>query len=95
MPLESYTYRWWVRFKVRDVPGVFGKIAGLLGDNEISIREAFQRNECDSSTADSQGRCVRIHLLTEVTNWGRLASALACLDDYPPVVSKIALPILS
>jgi homoserine dehydrogenase len=93
LPLESYTYRWWIRFKVNDAPGVFGRLAGVLGDNGISIREAFQRSEKEV-TDDCGNRCVRVHLLTESVEWGRLAAALASLDDYAPVVSRVALPIL-
>jgi homoserine dehydrogenase len=95
MPLESYTYRWWIRFKVNDAPGVFGRLAATLGDQGISIREAFQRREsCPEPQSGERDRCVRVHLLTESVEWGRLSTALGSLDDYEPVVSKIALPIL-
>jgi homoserine dehydrogenase len=93
MPLASYTYRWWIRFKVYDAPGVFGRLAGVLGENGISIREAFQRSE-NISPEPGGKRCVRVHLLTETVEWGRLSAALNELDSYDPVVSKIALPIL-
>ncbi len=94
LPLEFYRYRWWIRFKVLDAPGVFGKVAGVLGDQGISIREAFQRIEECSTNTEMGERCVRIHLLTEVTEWGRLAKSLAELEGYEPVVGQIALPIL-
>jgi homoserine dehydrogenase len=93
MPRESYTYRWWVRFKVHDGPGVFGRLAGVLGENGISIREAFQRSETATPEPDGR-RCVRVHLLTEAIAWGRLEGALASLSDYDAIVNQIALPIL-
>lgn len=93
VPMGSYTYRWWVRFKVHDAPGVFGRLAGVLGEHGISIREAFQRSEnCRPDTSGK--RCVRVHLMTEAVEWARLEAALSGLDDYDLVVSKIALPIL-
>ncbi len=93
VPMGSYTYRWWVRFKVHDAPGVFGRLAGVLGEHGISIREAFQRSEnCRPDTSGK--RCVRVHLMTEAVEWARLEAALSGLNDYDLVVSKIALPIL-
>ena len=91
--MDSYTYRWWIRFKVYDAPGVFGRLAGVLGENGISIREAFQRSESTQPDAGGQ-RSVRVHLMTEAVEWGLLAKALSNLDDYGPVITKIALPIL-
>lgn len=90
IPRESYSYRWWIRFKVSDQPGVFGKIAGVLGEHQLSIREAFQRGE-DCELTDN---CARIHLLTEQTEWGRLSKALDSLKDESFIVSTLALPIL-
>lgn len=93
MPMESYTYRWWIRFKVHDAPGVFGRLAGVLGENGISIREAFQRSEAAPPEPDGT-RCVRVHLLTEAIEWGRLERALSNLADYDAIVTRIALPII-
>lgn len=90
IPREEYCYRWWVRFKVSNEPGVFGKITGVLGDNQISIREAMQRGEDCELTEN----CARIHLTTEETNWGRLAEALESLKECSFIVSALALPIL-
>ncbi len=90
IPREEYCYRWWVRFKVSNEPGVFGKITGVLGDNQISIREAMQRGE-DCEVTEN---CARIHLTTEETNWGKLAEALESLKECSFIVSALALPIL-
>lgn len=93
-PRESYCYRWWIRFKVLDTPGVFGRLAGVLGEHGINIREAFQRGESCGCGGTGEQDARRIHLLTEAVEWGRLATALGSLDGYEAVVSKLALPIL-
>lgn len=90
---EYYQYRWWVRFKVVDAPGVFGRLAGVLGDHGISIREAFQR-KAQVSDVKGDRPSVRVHLLTELVSWGHLWAALKVLDDDSRLLAWIALPIL-
>lgn len=93
VPKDSYRYGWWVRFKVSDGPGVFARLAGVLGEHGISIREAFQRRTGAGLRPDQDG-AVRVHLLTEAVEWGRLESALGELGQDPSVLSRLALPIL-
>lgn len=88
-PRGSYEYPWWVRFEVTDQPGVFGQIASRLGEDSLSIQEAFQRLD---STGDDD--CTCIHLQLQRTNWGALQSALANLEQLDYVKSTVALPIL-
>ena len=38
----THVHRWWIRLEVRDVPGVFGRIATCLGESGLSIRQAAQ-----------------------------------------------------
>lgn len=90
VPKESYEYDWWVRFKVKDQPGVFGRVASILGSQNLSITEAFQRAEPALGDSD----CASIHLQIKQTKWGALQTALEELDDLPFTVSTIALPIL-
>ena len=87
---ESYRYPWWIRFTVKDVPGVFGKIAGVLGENKLSIHEAFQRPE----DFQESPRMARIHLLVEAIEWGIVQRSLNKLAEYDEVESTLALPII-
>jgi homoserine dehydrogenase len=92
-PRESYEYAWWIRFKVSDQPGVFGQIASLLGEQNLSIWEAFQRHdEIDESSQEET--CTCIHLQLQRTPWGALQTALEKLADVEAIKSTIALPIL-
>ena len=90
IPRQAYEYDWWVRFKVKDQPGVFGKVASILGEGKLSISEAFQRSHESGDESD----CASIHLQLQKTNWGSLETALEQLNELPFIVSTIALPIL-
>ena len=41
---EDYEARWYLRMDVADKPGVIAKIAGILGDNKVSIASVVQKN---------------------------------------------------
>lgn len=96
-PRQSYAYPWWVRFKVADEPGVFGRIASRLGEFDLSITEAFQRGQLSLSAlgeAPPEGQFASIHLQLKRTEWGALEKALAAFQDDDAVQSTVALPIL-
>lgn len=93
IPRDHYRYPWWVRFKVTDQPGVFGRIASRLGDHNLSITEAFQRNQ---HTFDDSGEIeyTSIHLQLKCVDWGSVQAALSDLQEDDAVTNTIALPIL-
>ena len=74
----------------KDQPGVFGKVASVLGEGKLSISEAFQRSHQSTEESD----CASIHLQLQKTNWGSVETALEQLNELPFIVSTIALPIL-
>ncbi len=43
MPFESSVSRYYLRFHVPDRPGILSKIAGILGENQISIASVLQK----------------------------------------------------
>ena len=43
MPIEEITTNYYLRIKVADKPGVLAKIAGILGDRDISILSVIQK----------------------------------------------------
>lgn len=93
VPRERYHYAWWVRFKVFDQPGVFGRIASVLGDHNLSITEAFQRSS-HSLEAAEQPDHASIHLQLKNVSRGAVDSALTALHREEAVVNTIALPII-
>jgi hypothetical protein len=87
-----------VRFKVLDQPGVFGEVASLLGQQSLSITEAFQRNDYletpETGDVPAGVQLASIHLQLKATQWGRLKLALEQLHKLSSVQSTLALPIL-
>lgn len=65
--------RYYVRCEVPDRPGVLGRIAGTLGDHDVSIASV------DQPEPEAEDHA-RIHLLTHPVAAGRLEQALASLD---------------
>lgn len=95
---QTYSYPWWVRVKVADEPGVFGRIASILGEHNLSITEAFQRGKQSLSALGEEvpepDSLASIHLQLKRTQWGALEKALKAFEEEPAVSSTIALPIL-
>ena len=95
---QTYSYPWWVRVKVADEPGVFGRIASILGEHNLSITEAFQRGKQSLSALGEEvpepDSLASIHLQLKRTQWGSLEQALKAFEEVPAVSSTIALPIL-
>lgn len=89
VPREHYSYAWWVRFKVSDQPGVFGRIASGLGEHNLSITEAFQRNQSAGSSEHTS-----IHLQLRCVDWGAVEAALTELQRDEAIINTVALPIL-
>ncbi len=54
VPLADLTTRYYLRFAVKDRPGVLAKIAGALGDADVSIEQVVQERPAEGSGAPVQ-----------------------------------------
>lgn len=67
---------YYLRFAVRDEPGVLAAIAGLLGHNKISISRMIQEEDSGSNTA-------QVVMLTHDATEGAIRKALTSIDALP------------
>ncbi len=83
---ERHVYQWWARFTVLDQPGVFGRLAALLGEQEVSIRLASQSEESDG----------RAHVMLMLKPCSRKAidQAVARIRECEFLESAQLLPVL-
>jgi homoserine dehydrogenase len=68
---------YYLRFTVRDEPGVLSEITGKLSSSGISIEKMFQNVE-----EDSEGTATVV-ILTHVAKEGAVRSALQAIDPLP------------
>ncbi|NNL86073.1 MAG: homoserine dehydrogenase [Myxococcales bacterium] len=78
VPLSEVRGRAYLVFQAEDRPGVLGKIAGLLGDHEISIESVVQHG--------GGGAAVPVVVLTHPAREGSLRDALARIDALPDLL---------
>ncbi len=78
-PLADYQTRYYLRFMVEDVPGVFGQMATVLGDHEVSIASVVQYENPD----EAEGDTVPVVMLTHRAREGNIAAALSKISDKP------------
>lgn len=76
---EDFRSRYYMRFGVKDEPGVLGAITTTLGEHNISIGQVVQE-----STAEP----VTVVVLTHEAREGDVRAALAKLEDSPAVLTK-------
>ncbi len=81
MPMEDLTGCYYFRFSVKDQPGVLARIAGVLGDFNISI------NSCVQKGRDSQDGPVPIVMLTHEAAESDVRKALKEIDSMEIVLS--------
>jgi homoserine dehydrogenase len=77
---EEIQGRYYVRLMVEDKPGVFAQIAGVLGENRISLSSVLQK-EPYNDKANSVPVVITTHRVQE----GNMRNALAALDTLPVV----------
>ncbi|HOO44897.1 MAG TPA: homoserine dehydrogenase [Deltaproteobacteria bacterium] len=87
MPIEEISTNYYMRINVMDKPGVLAKIAGILGEREISIVSVIQK------AAQEQG-FVPIVMLTHEARESNIRSAvkeLTALDEVAgtPVIIRV------
>ena len=79
VPLCEVCGRAYLVFQAEDRPGVLGKIAGLLGEHEISIESVVQHD-------GGGGAAVPVVVLTHPAREGSLRDALARIDSLPDLL---------
>ncbi len=80
-PLGALTSEFYLRFIVKDRPGVLARIAGILGGQEISIASVIQKGRED-------GASVPIVIRTHHAREDRLRRALRAIDRLAAVRRK-------
>jgi homoserine dehydrogenase len=73
VPLSELSGRVYLRFSAIDRPGVLGRIAGVLGENEIGIESVIQKG-------GDGGKSVPVLVLTHPTRESAVRSALEQID---------------
>lgn len=83
-PMEQIVTHYYLRFNVKDQPGVLAKIAGVLGQHEISIESMVQphRHEADA---------VPIVFMTHVAEERNVNAALAEIDKMDVIKAETLL----
>ncbi|MBN2232217.1 MAG: homoserine dehydrogenase [Deltaproteobacteria bacterium] len=80
-PIADITTNYYLRFTARDQPGVLSAIAGILGDNQISIASVIQEGRSDD------GSTVPIVMQTHPARERNLKRALAEIDRLPAITA--------
>ena len=90
IPMGALQSAFYLRIPARDAPGVFGKVAYILGDREISIEGAVQRERAIRINGEG-GRTswVPIVILTDRVRQAVIDSAIAEVQAMDEVVGTI------
>jgi homoserine dehydrogenase len=81
LPIGDVTCRYYLRFEVRDEPGVLGRIASVLGAHQISIASVLQHEPTDATH-------VPLVIMTHEAKERDMRAALAEIEGSPSVRSK-------
>jgi homoserine dehydrogenase len=77
-PMEAIRCRYYLRVMVQDRPGVLSRVAGILGDNDISIANVIQKGR-------AAREAVPVVMLTHEARERDMRAALATIDRLPDV----------
>ena len=75
-PIEEVTCMYYLRFMVRDQPGVLSKISGILGDHGISISSVLQKGR-------QEGQTVPLVIMTHRSSERAVQTALQTINRLP------------
>ncbi len=75
-PMDDMESAYYLRLEVKDRPGVLAQIAGVFGDNEVSIKSVWQ---------EGTGEDARLVLITHRAREGSLQQTVRELRELPPV----------
>jgi homoserine dehydrogenase len=79
-PMEAIRCCYYLRVMVRDRPGVLSRVAGILGDNDISIANVIQKGRATREA-------VPVVMLTHEARERDMRAALAAIDGLPDVAA--------
>jgi homoserine dehydrogenase len=79
-PIGHHETRYYLRFSVKDRPGVLARIAGVLGAFDVSIEQMLQEE------AHERGEPVRVVMLTHECREKDMKAALREIDTLSPVI---------
>jgi homoserine dehydrogenase len=80
--IEEIESEYFLRFRVKDVPGVLSKISGILGDHSISIASMIQRGR------DDNGKGVPLIMMAHLASEKNVQDALMEIDRLDVVCEK-------
>ena len=90
VPIGAVRSAFYLRIPARDAPGVFGKVAYVLGDRDISIEGAVQRERAIRINGDGdRSSWVPIVIVTNRVRHDAVDSAIAEVQAMPEVVGPI------
>ncbi len=90
IPMGDIRSAFYLRIPARDAPGVFGKVARILGDRKISIEGAVQRERAVRINGGSdRSSWVPIVILTDSVRQAVIDAAIAEVQAVPEVVGEI------
>jgi homoserine dehydrogenase len=79
-PMEAIRCAYYLRVMVQDRPGVLSRVAGILGDNDISIANVIQKGR-------GTREAVPVVMLTHEARERDMRAALATIDRLPDVAT--------
>jgi homoserine dehydrogenase len=79
-PMETIRCRYYLRVMVQDRPGVLSRVAGVLGDNDISIANVIQKGRATREA-------VPVVMLTHEARERDMRAALSAIDRLPDVAA--------
>ena len=93
VPLGELFGRYYLRFTAADRPGVLSHVAGILGENEISIESVIQKGRGHVRADDPAGvrGSVPIVVLTHPAQEAAVRRALDAIDALPDVTDATRL----
>ena len=90
LPIGAMCCAFYLRIPAMDAPGVFGKVARVLGDRNISIEGAVQRERAIRiNGAGERSSWVPIVILTDRVRQDVIDSAVEEVQTMPEVVGTI------
>ena len=81
VPMEDISTHYYFRFMAKDRPGVLSKIAGILGDHQISIQSVHQKGRKSNGA-------VPVVMLTHEAREADVRHAMSAIEELDVVDDK-------
>lgn len=85
LPMEKIVSRYYLRLMLKDQPGILGRVAEILGNHDISISSALQK-ELPADRADKEG--VPFVITTHEAQEGNVIRAVSEIEAMPAVIGR-------